>query len=397
MRGVFFIVALAIWSGAHVYVGRRLIEAARPRPALRWLGWGLLAFNVVVTAGAMAGRRRGLGEWFETVEWLAYLSMGVFVLLWCLVLIRDLVWLGYRGWEWARKKMAPPGEAPEPVIDEGRRRALFGLTGLGLVAATGTGAVYGYYEARRLARTVKVKVPIKDLPKGLEGLRIVQISDVHVGPTITGEYLRAVVERVNELEPDVVAITGDLVDGVAGVMAPELASLRDIRARHGAFFCTGNHEYYWDAPAWCRVIEDHGVQVLNNRHVVIEHGGEKVVLAGATDLKAERHLPEHASDPKKAIEGAPAGAGVRILLAHQPNSIVAAEEAGFDLQLSGHTHGGQFWPWAFFVHFAHKFTAGLHQFRDRTWIYVSRGTGYWGPPMRIGAPSEITLLELERA
>ncbi|MBX9848113.1 MAG: metallophosphoesterase, partial [Rhodocyclaceae bacterium] len=160
------------------------------------------------------------------------------------------------------------------------------------------------------------------------------------------------------------------------------------------YFVTGNHEYYSGAPAWVEELGRLGLRVLNNEHVVLDHAGAKIVIAGITDYSAHLFYPEQRSDPHGAIAGAPAVP--KILLAHQPRSAFAAAGAGYDLQISGHTHGGQFWPWNHFVRFQQPFTAGLRHV-DGLLVYISRGTGYWGPPKRFGAPSEITRLRLVRA
>jgi uncharacterized protein len=264
------------------------------------------------------------------------------------------------------------------------------------LAAAGLGfliTVLGYANARRTAAVVTVDVPIAGLPPALHGFRIAQISDIHVGPTIRHDYLHRIVTAVNQLQPDMVAITGDLVDGSVKELAPHVAPLKELRSRHGSFFVTGNHEYYSGAHAWIAELRRLGIQVLLNAHEVLRHGDATAVVAGVTDYSGGHFDPAHRSDPRRAIAGAPPDAGVRLLLAHQPRSAFAALDAGFDLQLSGHTHGGQFLPWVFFVKLQQPFVAGLHRLQD-LWIYISRGTGYWGPPKRFGAPSEITLVRL---
>ncbi len=250
----------------------------------------------------------------------------------------------------------------------------------------------GLVNARRTARVVRVEVPIPGLPAALHGFRIVQISDIHVGPTIKGDYLRAIVDRVNALEPDLVAITGDLVDGSVAELAGHVAPLAALRSRHGSFFVTGNHEYYSGVHGWLRELRGLGIRVLHNEHVVLQHGGAQLVLAGVPDYGGHHFDAAHRSDPAAALAGAPPDAP-RVLLAHQPRSAPEAAAAGFHLQISGHTHGGQFLPWTFLVPLQQPFTAGLHRL-DGLWIYVSRGTGYWGPPKRLGAPSEIAELRL---
>jgi uncharacterized protein len=172
--------------------------------------------------------------------------------------------------------------------------------------------------------------------------------------------------------------------------------LADLRSRHGSFFVTGNHEYYSGAVEWIALLRRLGVTVLLDEHVVLEHGGAQVVLAGVADFGARHFIAAHRSDPRAAIAGAPSGAGLRVLLAHQPRSASAAADAGFDVQLSGHTHGGQFWPWNLLVKLQQPFVAGLHRLRS-LWVYTSRGTGYWGPPLRLGAPAEITRLRFVTA
>ena len=197
------------------------------------------------------------------------------------------------------------------------------------------------------------------------------------------------------------AITGDLVDGSVRELAVHIAPLADLRSRHGTFVVTGNHEYYSGADAWIAELRRLGLSVLLNEHVVLVPADTRasverpLVLAGVTDFKAAYFDSEQRSDLVRALAGAPSDA-VRLLLAHQPRSAAAAAQAGFDLQLSGHTHGGQFYPWNLFVRLQQPFTAGLHRW-GKLWVYTSRGTGYWGPPNRFGSPSEITLLRLVAA
>jgi predicted MPP superfamily phosphohydrolase len=266
---------------------------------------------------------------------------------------------------------------------------------LGVMVLTPAITAIGFFMARRVAPVVDVRVPIDGLPAALEGFTIAQISDLHIGPTIRRAFVEKIVERVNRLEADMVAITGDLVDGTVGELRHHTEPLGDLASRHGTYVVTGNHEYYSGAHAWIRELDRLGARVLMNEHVVILHDGATVAVAGVTDWSAHYFDPSHRSDPRAAAHGAPPEA-TKLLLAHQPRSAHHAAGQGYDLQLSGHTHGGQFWPWNFFVRMQQPFTAGLERI-DRMWIYISRGTGYWGPPMRFGIPSEITRIRLVRA
>lgn len=308
--------------------------------------------------------------------------MGVFSSLLVLTVLRDLLLLataGLHALAWVRVDFA--------ALE--KNSALFAIAVVLVIS------VAGFFNARKLARVVRVEIPLRNLPARLHGFRIVQISDIHVGPTIKQGYLSRIVNQVNALEADLVAITGDLVDGRVHELSQHTQPLAQLNARHGSFFVTGNHEYYSGALEWIQELERLGIRVLLNEHVQLTHDSATLVLGGITDYSAEAFYGHHRSDPQAAIAGAPADAP-KILLAHQPRSAQAAEAAGFDLQLSGHTHGGQFWPWKYFVPLQQPYVAGLHRLED-LWIYVSRGTGYWGPPNRFGSPSEITCLTLVAA
>jgi len=262
------------------------------------------------------------------------------------------------------------------------------------VPALAAGATaLGLLNARRRPAVRRVDVPIAGLPPALAGFSIVQISDLHVGSTIRRNFVQGVVDAANALQPDVVAVTGDSIDGRVHELRPHVAPFAELRARHGVFAVTGNHEYYSGAAAWIAEFERLGLRVLQNEHAVLEHDGAALLLAGVTDFSAGHFDARQASDPHGALAGAPSSLRPRVLLAHQPRSAPAAADAGFDLQLSGHTHGGQFLPWRWFVKLQQPYTAGLHR-HGRMWVYISRGTGYWGPPKRLGAPSEITHLRL---
>jgi uncharacterized protein len=360
---------LALSAALHLYIGARLVPAL-PLAAGALLALVLFASALLVPAGLLA-RRLLRPPAADRLTWIGMLFMGLFSSLLVMTVLRDLLLLALR-----------IAGHTELVDDTAVAVPLLAL----LVTAI------GYFNARRTAQVVSVAVPLPGLPAALEGFRIVQISDIHVGPTIKQKYLQAIVDRVNALDADVVAITGDLVDGSVAELRAHVAPLAKLRARHGVFFVTGNHEYYSGVHGWVTELQRLGIRVLHNEHVVLQHQGASLVLAGVPDYTGHHFDPAHRSDPVAALEGAPANA-TRVLLAHQPRTAPAAAAAGFDLQLSGHTHGGQFLPWTFFVPLQQPYTAGLHQL-GRLSIYVSRGTGYWGPPKRLGAPSEISELRL---
>ena len=293
----------------------------------------------------------------------------------------------------ALSRIEPPDPQRRLLLQRG-----FALGGAALSAAFGGLALWG--GLRRVAvKEVAVRLP--RLPAGLDQLRVVQLTDVHIGPTLHGPWLRQVVAQVNALEPDIVAITGDLVDGSVASLREHVAPLRDLRARHGVYFVTGNHEYYAGVDEWLAEISRLGIRVLRNQHVTLTVGRDgagkpvEIDLAGVDDYHADR-FPGHGPDLPKALAGRDPQRPV-ILLAHQPIAVKEAATLGVDLQLSGHTHGGQIWPWRYLVYLQQPYVDGLHLLTGAagpTQLYVSRGTGYWGPPMRLHAPAEITHLTL---
>ena len=246
-----------------------------------------------------------------------------------------------------------------------------------------------------LLRISRVTVPLKNLPAAFEGFTIAQISDLHLSPTIKRDYAETVVRMANALKPDLMALTGDFIDGTVDELRKDAAPLAKLSAPHGLWFVTGNHEYYWNAPSWIEAFKRLGIRTLMNEHELIRKGDDAIILAGVSDYSTRKSERPDASDPAKALLGAPQGL-VKILLAHQPASYPAARAAGFDLQLSGHTHAGQYFPYTLLIRFFQKYYKGLNN-HEGMWVYVNTGTGYWGPPLRAGVPPEISLLTLVRA
>jgi predicted MPP superfamily phosphohydrolase len=365
----FALTVLPFLAGLHAYIGWRLLPALPFGAIGTTIGVIVLGLSTLLIPMGMLARflvsRQALSD---RITWAGTLAMGLFSSVLVLTLLRDMALL---------VAGSPPFAA---------------ATALAILPAAALLTLIGFLNARRVARVVTVDIPLEGLPAALAGFTIVQLSDIHVGSTIKGDYVRAIVDRVNSLGADLIAITGDVVDGSVRQLSADTASLANLKARHGAYVVTGNHEYYSGATAWMAEFRRLGLHGLTNEHVVIEHDGARLVVAGVTDYSAHAFDPAQRSDPGAALVGSPEGIP-RILLAHQPRSAHAAASAGFDLQLSGHTHGGQFWPWNLFVRLQQPFTAGLHRL-GRLWVYTSRGTGYWGPPKRFGAPSEISLLRL---
>ncbi|GAA2727326.1 metallophosphoesterase [Actinocorallia aurantiaca] len=265
------------------------------------------------------------------------------------------------------------------------------------VSVLAVGAVllaWGHFEAMRVPRVEEVEVTLPRLGAGLDGTRVVLLTDTHYGPIDRAEWSRKVTGVVNSLGADVVCHTGDIADGTVSQRREQAAPLADIDARLARVYVTGNHEYYGDALGWLGHMRELGWEPLHNHHVVVERGGDRLVLAGIDDATAHHSgHPGHRADLDAALEGADPSLPV-LLLAHQPKQIPLAEAAGVDLQISGHTHGGQIWPFNLLVRLDQPAVAGLSRRTDRTQLYTSRGTGFWGPPFRIFAPSEITLLVL---
>jgi uncharacterized protein len=382
---LFFAIITLVVLGVHYYLWQRLVRA--PDLGATWHRWGtalFAGFALLTPLGLVISRAlpRPASSWFA---WIAYSWMGVAVLLLFLLLGSELL----------RGAVHTASAALSHPIDPARRtllsRGIAGAAGLLALGLAGVGAA----SALGQVGVRSVRVPLRRLPSSLSGFKIVQLSDVHIGPTIGRAFLKDVVDRVNSLSPDVVVITGDLVDGSVDSLRDDVAPLAGLRAKNGVFFVTGNHEYYSGVDEWIAELNRLGIRVLRNEHVRIGDGEDSFDLAGVDDWSADRFGGGHGPDLERALAGRDPSREL-VLLAHQPKQIVEAAAKGVGLQLSGHTHGGQIFPWNFLVSLDQPYIAGLALHGD-THIYVSRGTGYWGPPMRVAAPSEISLIQLVTA
>ncbi|MGW7786513.1 metallophosphoesterase [Streptomyces tricolor] len=406
---VFALVALAVLAavaGLHRYVWRRLVRDTTrgPGPARR-AGTTLFVAGPVLMITALLTERAGAPFWLQrTLSWPGFLwmALALYLLLGVLAgeLIRPLLNRLSRppvpappgrpsrtgsGQGPAVQEAEPPGTAPT-APDPARRlfvsRVVAGAAATAALATVG----HGTYGVLRGPRVTRVTVPLAKLPRAAHGFRIAVVSDIHLGPVLGRGFAQRVVDTVNATRPDLIAVVGDLVDGSVQDLGPAAAPLARLSARHGAYFVTGNHEYFSGAEQWIEEIRDLGLRPLQNARTELPFFD----LAGVNDVQGESE--GQGPDFGKAL-GDRDPARACVLLAHQPVQIHEAVRYGVDLQLSGHTHGGQLWPGSLLAAAANPTVAGLERYGD-TQLYVSRGAGAWGPPTRVGAPSDVTVIEL---
>jgi len=374
-------------AGIHTYLWLRLIRPAHlPRPwhVAATLGLVALFLSIPLTTTSRMfapGLAATLG--WVSLPWMALAGL-TFVVIVVLDVARLTAWTG-------RRALRRPADST--LLS--RRRFLTRVTGGAALAVGSTSVAAGMVSARGEHQTVDVEVPLAKLPRALDGFTIVQITDLHVGMTIDRAFVQRVVDHANGLAPDLIALTGDLVDGKVEDLRAEVAPLGELRARHGVFAITGNHEYYSGADAWIAEITRLGARYLRNQRVTIGDGDARFELAGVDDYTAESY-PGHGEDMAAAVAGRDPSRAL-VLLAHQPRQVRHAALHGVDLQLSGHTHGGQIFPWHYIVKMQQGgLLAGRYE-HEGTQLYVSRGCGYWGPPVRLLAPLEITRIILRAA
>ena len=386
-----FIVVLGTILGLlHVYAWKRLIKDTTAPGRTRWALTALLvALMALLCATLIVPWVSGLTA-RPIFAWPAFVWFGLIVYLFLALLVLEPVRLALRGW--VNRKPAPaagPGESPAL-----NRRMFLARTGAVAATAASVGLVgVGVANALGPPDLLRLTVRLRRLDPVFNGFRIALVSDMHLGPLAGRAHAERIVAMINDTEPDLVAIVGDLVDGTVQQLGSAAEPLQDLVSREGSFFVTGNHEYFVDdTTAWLGELERLGVQPLRNENTVIRRGGAAFDLAGVNDVAGEQN-----SDPPdfdRALSGTDPSRPT-ILLAHQPVQVEQAAARGVDLQLSGHTHGGQMWPFHYIVRAVQPSLAGLSTVAD-TQLYVTRGAGFWGPPVRVGAPPDITVLSLDR-
>ncbi|MFC9390174.1 metallophosphoesterase [Streptomyces venezuelae] len=401
------VVVLALLGAVHWYVWRRLVRDVTVRGSLpRRLGTVAVVALPLLSFAALASSRAGAPFVLQqVVAWPGFLWLALLLYVTLALVVGEAVRPVLRAWLTRRAHRsaaetpvpvaqgaagpAPAGAAEEvPAVSDVSRRLFVSRVVGGAAAAAAVGTVgFGTYGVLRGPRIKRVTVPLAKVPRAAHGYRIAVVSDIHLGPILGRAHTQRIVDTINSAQPDLIAVVGDLVDGTVENLGSAAEPLARLRARHGSFFVTGNHEYFSGADAWVDHVRELGLRPLRNDRVEIAAGFD---LAGVDDVAGESE--GQGPDFVRAL-GDRDRARAAVLLAHQPIVVHDAVRHGVDLQLSGHTHGGQLWPGNFLAELANPTVAGLERYGD-TQLYVSRGAGAWGPPVRVGAPSDITIVEL---
>ena len=374
-----------IWLYGRSCLWRYIVSASRgnSRSMFIWdiIFWGFHSVGFFYRIFPSTFWHTPLGTWLGRC---GYFFMG---LCWLLViwgiLLDSLSWIV----NFLNRRESQKDENFDPSRRLLPQKAL-AVGGLGAVGAVG--AVGVYYALN--PKLYEVDIPLAKKFPGLKGLTITQISDLHIGPVLKKDFLETVVAKANAAKSDIIVITGDLIDGIVSQMKGELEALSQLKAPMGVYYVTGNHEYYWGGQEWVEFVESKGIKALINSHELLKFKGTPFYLAGITDMKADRFLEEHRSDPYRSLPRLQDDI-CKIMLAHRPKSCYEVHKVGAHLQLSGHTHGGQGIPWKILVKIVQPFLAGLYNYKGM-WVYVNRGTGFWGPPARAGIQSEVTKLTI---
>jgi uncharacterized protein len=375
-----FILIIGIWG---TYLGYRLVKPLGL--ALFWskVLWGMLYLPLLIPLILIMRRNLFTGPFSQIFEAIVLTSLAFYSFLLGLSLFRDTA---------AVLLLALSKILKKPDLSFFSTRQVLKSSCLTVIGASVLMICLGLYNALSTPEIIEVEVPVAGLHPDLDGFRIAQLTDLHADELKSKKYFEAITRAVIGMNPDITVITGDLADGSVETSAPRIESL--INLPKETYFITGNHDYYAGYEEWIKHTASLGFKILLDDFTVIEKGSARILLAGVTDSAAREMFPDRPRGVEVAVQGAPA-ADFRILLAHQPKEIFDAEKFGFDLQISGHTHGGQFFPWNHLIGFFHPYVKGLNK-HESMWIYVSQGTGFWGPPIRLGTRTEITLLILKK-
>jgi uncharacterized protein len=369
---------------AWIYIWRRLILTSKLSPkkqrALTWFFFFLLFVELVTPFITRWSRHSRHPLNFLIVT---YVILGFVDLLLFFTIAKDIVLL-------ASKLFPSTRQNPS------RRLFLTQSLNLAAIGLAGGATIIGTETALAGPEIKKISVPVPNLHPDLHGFKIVQITDFHIGNLVQQKQVEHVVDLIKSLEPDLIAFTGDFADGPVSELINSTEPLRNISAPYGKFYVTGNHEYYWDVDEWTDRAKALGFDYLYNEHRNVKIKNATLTVGGVADYNCKRSRPDHETDPIGSLKGA-TPSDFKILLAHQPKSCFAAFDAGYDLQISGHTHNGQFFPNSLVIKLFHPYVKGLNLHKNKMWVYVSAGTGFWGPPQRLGIPSEVTLLTLTNA
>lgn len=381
---IFILVMTALVTVVHYYIWRRIIHDTRLPTPWRWGASAILAVLAISLPTTILLVRVLDIRVARGVFMVPFLWMGTMMMLFFLLVFSDLI------------KLVSKVIAQKPLnrpFDSSRRTAMNRIVAGAVVTTTGGLASAAVINGKLDPIIKKIEVKLDNLPNTLSGFRIVQLTDIHIGNTLNRKWLQNVIAQTNRLKPDLIAITGDVVDGTPSALRKETALLSNLKAPRGVYLVTGNHEYYSGADAWIREFESYGIRVLRNESVSIKGEEGSFRIVGIDDFHGRRIQPGHGPDLEKALAGIPMTEET-VLLAHQPKAIHEAAKHGVGLVLSGHTHGGQIWPITQLVLLQQPYNKGLFRHDDTTQIYVSQGTGYWGPPMRLGSSNEITEITL---
>ena len=388
---MFFIVFITLLGIMHGYVGWKIFSGLNLNSSFAIIGIILLAILTLLPVLPILFRYNGYeSSLLDKLSLIGYTSLGFFTLSFVAFLSKDLL---FKVWGFISSFFSADVKQ-QITLDVDKREFLEKSLSIGILSLIGPTTAYGFYSARKGPTIINQDIYLKNLPDSFENFTIAQISDLHVGPTIKKPYVEKVVNQISTINPDLIAITGDMVDGSIDYLRRDLEPLSQVVAKYGTYFVTGNHEYYSGAERWLDETDRMGFTNLVNDNKLITIKDQNIALAGVNDYRAHQIIPSHRSNPQAALKGINSDK-VKILLTHQPSSIFKANEAGYDLQISGHTHGGQFWPFTYPTKKANPYLSGLHN-HNGTQIYVNSGTGYWGPPLRLGVTAEITLFKLKK-